>query len=189
MPGFTHIVPVCEGDYPNAHEKVGELLAWFQAREMVEQQPSHCLFENELLGYRLLAPIASIWREPGLTDTLDLNVCGLELHAGERRVFHPLEGAELSFVCPACGFDQGWDALTAIGDWQAGDDDYPCCPGCQARFPINQFDTDAGGTDVPWAFGTLGLTFHNGGVDFAPWFLKAMRELTGCELRIVASHL
>ena len=183
-----HIVPVHSGDYPDPEAKAQEILAWFQDRGMVASEPSDCTLEG--LGYAFTPKIEALFIEPMDPRAHEGAIRGLSLHAGERRVFHPMEGADLSFVCPGCGHDQGWDAVDAIGAWFAGEDDEPLCPACGERFHISRYATDRGGTDTPWGFSNLGITLWNDhGGDFRPDFLRTLRGLYGTDLRVVEVHI
>ncbi|ASK33283.1 hypothetical protein CEK62_02210 [Alcanivorax sp. N3-2A] len=184
----THIVPVHTGDYPEDEAKAMEVLAWFQARSLVETDLSDCTLGKP--GYRFTPEIGPLFIEAPDPRSQDLLTRGLELHHGGRTVFHPAEGAQLSFICPSCGHDQGWDALESIGDWYSRVEDCPRCPACGARYHINEYGTDAGGTDTPWAFSNLGITFWNDhGGAFQPGFLEAMRGLFGTDIRVVEVHI
>ncbi|MCH2558378.1 MAG: hypothetical protein MK005_13870 [Alcanivorax sp.] len=184
----THIVPVHTGDYPDAEAKAREILAWFQDRGMVAAEPSDCTLDGP--GYAFTAKIQALFIEPMDPRVHDGTTRGLALHAGERKVFHPMEGAELSFVCPGCGHDQGWDGVDVIGAWFADEEDEPACPACGERFHINRYGTDRGGTDTPWAFSNLGITLWNDhGGAFQPAFLDSMRALYGTDIRVVEVHV
>jgi len=56
----THIVPVHEGNYPNAERKATDILEWFKQRDVVENDPSDCLLSNDRFGYRFKPVIESI---------------------------------------------------------------------------------------------------------------------------------
>ncbi|MFT0138931.1 hypothetical protein ACEK07_22570 [Alcanivoracaceae bacterium MT1] len=182
----THIVPVHKGDYPDDHAKVKEILYWFQKRGMVENALSDCTLGEP--GYRFLPEISRIFDEEPRPDSSEhtLLTHGLELHHGSRRVFHPMEGADLHFACPECNHDMGWDAADGISAWYEREDDYPQCRNCAKTFHITEYRTDHGGKEPPWAFSNVAITLWNAfGEAFAPWFLDEMKTLYGTDILVV----
>ncbi|SIS58963.1 hypothetical protein [Paracoccus saliphilus] len=185
--GFMHIVPVHRHDYPDGEATVKTALRWFQERELVENELSDCALGEA--GYRLLPEISRIFEDGEPLQRLKIQ--GLALHYGARKVFHPMEGAEMHFACPACGYEQGWDASDSIGLWYSGEDDFPECPECKQHHHVTEYETRGSrGLEPAWAFSNIGMTIWNGpGSELATWFLDEMRALYGTELRIILSHI
>lgn len=180
----THIVPKHVGDYPNSEMKAKEILTWLQDNGMVENILSDCILTGE--GYRILPGIISIYKEKHPNPMLfDLRTLGVEVHYGERKVFHPMEGADLIFRCPKCDHvvdDENF--ISFFEGWYNSINDYPQCNNCKNPFHISSYKTSE-----PWAFSNVGITFWNSGNDFEPWFLEKMKNFFGTEIIVVYAHI
>lgn len=189
--GCTHIVPVHEDNYPDAERKAAEILEWFKQRDIVENDPSDCLLSKDKFGYRFKPAIESIvslsdrpyaealFKHPPQTF-------GLDLYAGERTIFHPMEGASLDAACPLCGHFQDNDYVSDfLSGWLDATSDQPRCQGCGTEQHINayRFEQD-------WGFSNIGITLWNFPGDQTGEFLDEMRALFGTEaVRVVPVHL
>lgn len=177
-----HIVPIHQGDYPNAEQKAEEILKWFQDRDLVETEPSDCIMSLEKNGYRFKPNIASIFNEDYGAYCDNLIVHGLELIAGKRTVFHPMEGAYLDISCPNCQFkideNMGYEW---ISDWYKNNgNDYPACPNCHTKTHLTEYDIEP-----EWAFSNIGISLWNTHWDLTPEFLNEMKQLFGTDVKVV----
>ena len=181
-----HIIPVHEGDYPDAERKAFELLAWFRERDMVEAELSDCTLGKP--GYRFKPAITAIAADVGQVKEffrLDLLTLGLELHFERRTVFHPMEGVgAIRMTCGSCGHEHD-DARTGefLLSWIDATDDFPRCAGCGRASHITTYSFEDSGH---WGFSNLGITLWNFDPDLNSAFLVEMRAIYGTEeIRVV----
>lgn len=187
----THIVPVHEGNYPDAERKAAEILEWFKQRDIVESDPSDCLLGMDEFGYRFKPAIESIL-SPGDRPYAEAlfrhppQTLGLDLYVGERTIFHPMEGGSLETTCPLCGHSQDEDYVSDfLSGWLDATNDYPRCQGCGTEQHINayRFEQD-------WGFSNIGVTMWNFPGHPTGEFLDEMRALFGTEtVRVVPVHI
>ena len=187
----THIVPVHEGDYPNAERKVTEILEWFKQRGIVDNELSDCILSGDKFGYRFkpaIESIVSVRDRPyaGALFKHPLQVFGLDVSAGKRMIFHPMEGGSLESTCPLCGHLQDDDYVSdSLSRWLDAANDYPRCQGCGIEQHINayRFEQD-------WGFSNIGVSMWNFPGHPAAEFLDEMRALFGTEaVRAVSVHV
>lgn len=188
--GVSYIVPLHEGDYPEAEAKSEEILEWFLSRDMVAREPSACLLSLDELGYRYKPPIAGIIDESArnfLSFTPHQAVFGMEVNAGARCIFHEMEGAELQRSCPNCGQVQDMDTIDDfMMNWLEAINDYPLCDHCKQPAHITTYKID----DGYWGYSNLGVTFWNLPQMFNTGFLDDMRRLLEVDdLRVIHAHL
>jgi rubredoxin len=130
-----HIVPVHEGEYPNAEAKAKEIFDWFREHDMIEETLSDCTLDADG-GYQCKPAIIGIYDSEKLSQSaakvpnifqkiydsdfgkaylkdktipnyLEQLILGngLEIYHGKRKVFHPMSGMELHIICPECNYE------------------------------------------------------------------------------------
>nr|WP_314262463.1 hypothetical protein [uncultured Devosia sp.] len=152
-----HLVPVHQGDYPNARDKAHQALAFLVERDMVEAQPSDCTLATAP-GHRFLPGARELF-EDGDAIHLGLAVSGVSLECEGRRAFHPMESADLNLTCATCGRVHMFDeAVEFIPGWLSGEQEFPRCLACGTARHLAEWNCQP-----EWAFSNLGLTFWNGG--------------------------
>lgn len=169
---ILHIVPVHEGDYPDAEQKAQEILQWFLVRDMVKSNLSDCTLGNP--GYRFQPNIATIFhngKQWGYRENLHIH--GLELHFGTKRiVFHPMEGEYLILTCPHCNqhikepIGYQW-----VGNWAEGQNIFTCTS-CGKENHLTSYSVEP-----EWGFSNIGISLWNTHWDVKEEFISAMEAL------------
>lgn len=185
--GCIHIVPVHAGEYTDAEAKAGEILAWFVERGMVEAEPSDCIMADRP-GHRFTPAIAGLFEDNAAMDEVAaraMAVFGLDIHCTGKRVFHPMEDAQLEMGCPRCGHIHAMDeAMELVGTWYEGAERV-ACRACGEASPLAFYDC------VPdWGFSSIAITLWNTNGDLNADFIAKMSALFGVEaVRVVRAHL
>lgn len=175
-----HIIPIHEGDYPNALHKAEEILQWFLERDIVENELSDCVLGN--FGYRFKPQIASLFNDgEKWAFRENLITHGLEITAGTtRKGFHPMEGMYLIIHCPNC--EQKIDTDTAflwVGNWTEGQNTFQC-PHCQYKAHLVRYTIQP-----KWGFSNIGITLWNTHWDVIPAFINAIEQLFHCPIALI----
>ena len=167
-----HIVPIHEGDYPNASQKADEILQWFKERDLIENELSDCTLGK--LGYRFKPQIASLFNNGDKWAYREnLITHGLEITAGtKRKVFHPMEGMYLNIHCPHCDKEiEQETAFNWVGNWANGQNTF-LCTYCQNSNHLVHFKIEP-----EWGFSNIGITLWNTHWDVKTGFINAIEHL------------
>lgn len=177
-----HIVPIHEGDYPNAVAKAAEILKWFQERDIVETEASDCVLSLDKTGYRFKPNIATIFNDGEQWAYNDLHTHGLEIEVGERQVFSPMEGMYLKITCPNCHTQINEDVgFKWIGNWcEQNETDFPVCPNCKQKRHLTAYSIEP-----EWAFSNIAISLWNTHWDLKPEFIEEMEALFGMKVKVV----
>lgn len=174
----TSIVPKLTV-YPNAQQKIDEILQWLIAEDVVKPEPSDCVLGSSV-GYAISDGAANV--VDGEEDLpLDLWTNGLEI-ANKRTVFHTGENGIDAIICPACNaniVEDDWN----LEAWNEEQSNNLVCPSCNLESDIQLFEFSP-----EWGFSNIGFTFWNW-PPFKDEFINQFKERLGCDVRIVESHL
>ncbi|PRY86283.1 hypothetical protein [Mongoliibacter ruber] len=176
-----HIVPIHEGDYPNASQKAEEILQWFIEKDIVENELSDCTLSSQQ-GYRFKPAIADLFKDGEIwAYSKSLKTHGLEITSGTtRKVFHPMEGMYLEIHCPHCKNEIDEEtAFSWVGNWAKGQNTFQCTH-CQNKAHLVRYTIEP-----EWGFSNIGITLWNAHWDAKPAFINVMEHLFECPVILI----